>query len=158
MGLEITTADAADREWVGFAVRELLREISGDAQRELANFTQVYAEILDPRNGGGFIARDGRQEIGVVTYTRRSALRTGGTYFMIEELWVSPSARGLGAGAALIAAVVDRAMRNSVGVIEVGLPPFMYESLENVEKFYRKLGFNILGPRFRRALPVKETA
>ncbi|MGL5829564.1 MAG: hypothetical protein ACRC0L_08360, partial [Angustibacter sp.] len=87
MSLEITTAGAGDREWVGLAVRELLREISGRPDRELHNFAQVYAEILDPRNGGAFIAREGRNEVGVLTYTRRSAVRTGGPYFMIEELW-----------------------------------------------------------------------
>jgi GNAT superfamily N-acetyltransferase len=157
MRLEITTAGAADREWVGLAVRELLREISGDPHRELVNFPQVYPEIIDPRNGGGFIARDGRQEIGMVTYSRRAAVRTGGTYFMIEELWVAPAARSSGAGAALIEAVVDRATRNNVSVLEVGLPPFMYENLEKVEEFYRKLGFTTLGPRFRRALRVKES-
>ncbi len=168
VSVDIQDGTAADREWVSSAVRELLRESTGDPARELVNFAQVYSEILDPRIGGVFVAWRDSQEIGVITYTRRPSLRLGGIYYLIEDLWVSPQARRAGAGSGLIAAVADRARRNGISILEVGLPmepEFDDNSLRRgsgnvqpnlpslpTETFYRRAGFTPLGPRFRCAV------
>lgn len=152
MSVQISPGGPGDREWVSHAIRELLAESPAEPGSPPTNSDQIYAEILDPRNGGVFVARRGESEIGLLTYTRRSALRTAGIYYLIEELWVKPDARRLGAGSALVAAAADRAQRNGVQTIEVGLPVWAREELATSAPFYAQAGFTSWGPRLRRAL------
>jgi hypothetical protein len=55
-------------------------------------------------------------------------------------------------GVALLAALAERLRAIDVDRLEVGLPASSFEALADTEAFYRRNGFQSLGPRMRRVL------
>lgn len=58
---------------------------------------------------GGFLAWDGERAVGMVNWVRHPSCWTAGDYCYLQDLFVDPAARGLGAGRALIEAVYAEA-------------------------------------------------
>lgn len=57
--------------------------------------------------------------VGVVVLAFRPGVSAGASFASIEDLYVSPDARGRGAGRALLAAVEERCRARGVSYIEV---------------------------------------
>jgi GNAT superfamily N-acetyltransferase len=80
-----------------------LIEALGYPNIEQVDFKQAFAEVLNHRDSLVFIAEkaDG-QAIGLMTISHRPQLRLAGILVCIDELVIADSARGLGAGGALL--------------------------------------------------------
>ena len=86
-----------------------------------------------------FIAEEGGAPIGMVTYSEVYLTALGGAIFAIQDLYIEPRARRLGAGRALVSAVAAAA-------IERGIPLIQLTVMDDnpARKFYRCLGFEHL--------------
>lgn len=86
-----------------------------------------------------FLAEQAVTAIGMITYSEVYMTALGGSIFSIQDLYVDPSRRKLGAGRALVAEVAGAA-------IERGVPLIQLNVLDSnpARKFYRRLGFQPL--------------
>jgi GNAT superfamily N-acetyltransferase len=94
------------------------------------------------------VATDGDKLFGVATVSFNLGIRFGGEYAQLEELYVSPQARGQNAGALLVRAIIDAAKTR--GCAEIGL--YLVESTTHNRPFYEKLGFRTVGDEMRQPL------
>jgi GNAT superfamily N-acetyltransferase len=81
-------------------------------------FLELLARHVDAGTFEVFVARLG-EAAGVATVSYRPAAATGGEFAAIEDLYVRPEYRGLGAGKALVRAVEERCVERSISYIEV---------------------------------------
>jgi GNAT superfamily N-acetyltransferase len=75
-------------------------------------------------------------------------MRYGGEYCQLEELIVTPAARGKKLGGLLVQKVVDNAKAR--GSAEIGL--YLVEATEHNRPFYEKYGFVAVGTEMRQKL------
>jgi GNAT superfamily N-acetyltransferase len=140
-----------DAQAVALAARSLLSELgAGQTPMDEA----VLAMLLEhPEEATVLIAEEaGGRLVGLLGAGWPLALRAGGRYGLIEELWVLPERRGAGVGSLLLAALVEYARERGVAMLEVGLPGERFERLEATRCFYAAGGFDQLGRRMRRRL------
>jgi GNAT superfamily N-acetyltransferase len=150
MNVEVNFAAEADAGEVRYAVESLLRELSGNPTRTLEDFAATFLALSSRDTGGVLVARDAdtRALLGVLTYSLQIALRTGGNHCVIQELWVSDTARGGGAGSRLMDFLRREAVPD-VAQIEVGLPGDGFAHLPSTRAFYEGCGFELIGARAR---------
>lgn len=88
-----------------------------------------------------FLAELAATIIGMVTYSEVYMTALGGAVFSIQDLYVDPARRKLGAGRALVTEVAAAA-------IERGVPLIQLNVLDSnpARKFYHRLGFRHLHP------------
>jgi GNAT superfamily N-acetyltransferase len=79
------------------------------------------------------------------------ALYAGGSYGVIDEMYVDPAHRAGGVGRLLIDAVKDLARRKGWVRVDVTAPPG--ERWRRTVRFYEKQGFVFTGPKLRFKLP-----
>lgn len=154
----IRRADASDVPYLDDAVGRLIAELRAvpyqepdpsDAQRSEAALSLVRGEF--PGSAHVAVGEAGRR-LGIITASYQSAIRTGGRYALIQELWVASSARGLGVGSALVTALCAAAGASGSRVVEVGLPRPASPVFAQTRSRYTRWGFEELGPRMRRSL------
>lgn len=88
-----------------------------------------------------FLAEAGGAPIGMITFSEVYMTALAGSIFSIQDLYVEPDRRRLGAGRALVAAVAAAAVERGVPLIELAVMD------DNpARKFYRRLGFRHLEP------------
>jgi GNAT superfamily N-acetyltransferase len=155
--LRVRLATAADEAAVLAAVRDLIRELASDPAYELPAGAALTFQRLVAGDVGGCVlvaeADDAASLLGVATISLQAALRAGGRYAELQELWVAPTARSRNVGAALIAAADHYCRDQEVSILEVGLPSPAFPHLERTSAFYEKLQFALIGPRRRRIVP-----
>jgi ribosomal protein S18 acetylase RimI-like enzyme len=86
-----------------------------------------------------FVAEQASALIGMVTYSENYMTALGGPIFTIQDLYVAPGRRKLGAGRALLAKVAAAALEGGVPLIELSVL-----DSNPARKFYRRLGFQHL--------------
>jgi len=109
---------------------------------------QVFDELLSQTRGQIVIAEEDGVILGMVTVSYNLALRYGGEYCQLEELIVTPAARGKKLGGLLVQKVIDNAKKR--GSAEIGL--YLVESTEHNRPFYEKYGFIAVGTEMRQRL------
>ena len=75
-------------------------------------------------------------------------MRYGGEYCQLEELIVTPAARGKNVGGRLVQGAIDNARAR--GCAEMGL--YLLETTEHNRGFYAKYGFEVIGTEMRMKL------
>ena len=75
----------------------------------------------------------------------QEALRTGGRYAIVQEMYVDRSMRGSGIGAEVMRFVLGHASAVGCEVVELGTPV----DGERAVAFYEGLGFRSVGARLR---------
>ncbi len=152
MEVTVRQAGTGDLDAVLAAVLGLLRELTGDSRRELPAGTRdaACAFIRDRAVGTVLVATTAAGEVvGVLGASCQVAIRTGGRYLLIQELYVFPAHRGGGVGDRLIRHLVDDAIHRGVSLIEVGPPGSGFTYQSRTLDFYRNQGFTEVGPRMR---------
>jgi GNAT superfamily N-acetyltransferase len=175
VGWEIRPAREADAPAVAAAVADLVAELGGSppppaaieaearahvADPSLGIVLVAVAATLDPRSSSQFpVHRPGNCEhtavgelVGVLGASWARALQVAGRLLTIEVLWTRREWRDRGVGAGLVEALATRAAVEGAGRVEVGLPREGFAALRATERFYLANGFELLGPRMRRAL------
>jgi branched-chain amino acid aminotransferase len=158
-GLTVRRAGDGDLDVVLSGVLGLLRELSGDPTRALAAGSRESARAIigDRSLGTVLVASTGAGEAaGILTASCQSAIRAGGPYLLIQELYVSPEHRSAGVGAELIRHLARDAAERGLTLVEVGLPGPGSDTRSRTRGFYLRQGFTETGPRMRRVLEEGE--
>ena len=143
--MELRAATVDDRE----ACRALLDELgqaTGSAHRTFRD--RVFDDLASGERGRIIVAEEDGRLLGMATVSYNVALRYDGEYCQLEELIVSPAARGRQLGARLVERTLSDARQR--GCADYGL--YLVESTEHNRPFYEKLGFQAIGTEMRQAL------
>lgn len=109
----------------------------------------TFDALITGERGAIYVAED--DEIGVLGVASVSfnlAIRFGGEYCQLEELYVDPKARGRNCGGLLQQAVIDGARAR--GCAEVGL--YIAHRHADNRPFYEKFGYTEVGIEVRQKL------
>ena len=148
----VREAGAGDVEDVAAAVESLLLELGGRRPERHELETEVRALLEDPAGGSVLIAEADGEIVGILSASWQRAIHVPGVYATIQDLWVDGAWRSRGVGAELVEAVASQARARGVSRLEVGLPRESFAAIASTESFYRRNGFEHLGPRMRRLL------
>jgi len=151
-GLTVREASAGDAEGVATAVESLLGELGGRMPSRTEMEAEVQALLDDPHGGSVLIAEADGKIVGVLTASWQRAIHVPGVYATVQDLWVDEDWRSRGVGAELVEAIASQARTRGVSRLEVGLPRETFAAIASTESFYRRNGFEPLGPRLRRLL------
>lgn len=146
-------ARLSDTPQIVNGVCSLRAEIRGVASIEPTPEAEaVCRRIIEGQSPGAiFVAcSDDQQLIGLVTLSIQEAIRVGGSYGLIQELWVHPEHRSYAIGAGLVEAVESYCRKEGLGNIEVGLPSQHFPQHQRTYRFYQRCGFVEQGPRMRK--------
>ena len=113
-----------------------------------ASLEAAFKALLTQERGQVVIAEEEGVVLGMASASYNMALRYGGEYCALEELIVTPAARGRKLGGLLVQKVVDNAIAR--GCAEIGL--YLVESTEHNRVFYEKYGFISVGTEMRQRL------
>ena len=125
---------------------ELTETLTGPSRAP--GWAETFRVLLDGSRGEVLVASDAGEPLGVATVSYNLAIRYAGEYAQLEELIVTPAARGKNAGGLLVGTAVERA--RSRGCAEFGL--YLVASTEANRPFYEKYGFEYVGSELRQRL------
>jgi GNAT superfamily N-acetyltransferase len=148
----VREAGAGDVEAVASAVESLLTELGGHRPERSEIETEARALLDDPEGGSVLIAEADGEVVGLLSASWQRAIHVPGIYATIQDLWVDEAWRSRGVGAELVEAIASQARGRGVSRLEVGLPRETFAAIASTESFYRRNGFEHLGPRMRRLL------
>lgn len=148
----VREAQAADVEGVATAVESLLAELGGRSPARPELEAETRALLEDREDGSVLIAEADGKIVGVLSASWQRAIHVPGVYATIQDLWVNEDWRSRGVGAELVEAIASQARTRGVSRLEVGLPRETFAAIASTESFYRRNGFEPLGPRMRRLL------
>jgi GNAT superfamily N-acetyltransferase len=148
----VREAGAEDVTAVAVAIESLLAELGGRRPERSQLEAEVKALLADPEGGSVLVAEADGRLVGVLSASWQRAIHVPGVYATIQDLWVDAAWRSRGVGAELVEAIASQARRRGVGRLEVGLPRETFAAIASTESFYRRNGFEPLGPRMRRLL------
>jgi ribosomal protein S18 acetylase RimI-like enzyme len=148
----IRPATHADAAAVAAAVEQLLVELGGRRPPRQELEAEIEAALDDPGIGATIVAAAGEEIVGVLSASWQRALHVPGRYATLQDLWVHPEWRSRGIGAELVDELVALCEARGVARIEVGLPRESFDAIGATEAFYRRNGFEHLGPRMRRLI------
>jgi GNAT superfamily N-acetyltransferase len=148
----VRQADDGDVEGVATAVASLLDELGGRMPAPAEMEAEVQALLDDPHGGSVLIAEADGEIVGVLTASWQRAIHVPGVYATVQDLWVDEDWRSRGVGAELVEAIASQARTRGVSRLEVGLPRETFAAIASTESFYKRNGFEHLGPRMRRLL------
>jgi len=154
----VREAGAEDVEGVATAVASLLTELGGRMPSRAEMEAEVQALLDDPQSGSVLIAEADGKIVGVLTASWQRAIHVPGVYATVQDLWVDEDWRSRGVGAELVEAIASQARTRGVSRLEVGLPRETFAAIASTESFYKRNGFEHLGPRMRRLLAVESEA
>jgi len=149
---------AEDVEGVVTAVASLLTELGGRTPTRAEMEAEVQALLDDPQGGSVLIAEADGKIVGVLTASWQRAIHVPGVYATVQDLWVDEDWRSRGVGAELVEAIASQARTRGVSRLEVGLPRETFAAIASTESFYKRNGFEHLGPRMRRLLADESEA
>jgi GNAT superfamily N-acetyltransferase len=146
--VELRNATAADEA----RCVELLGELkSATKSGPIRPFGETFQMLLSKQRGEITLAQEDTETTGILgmaTVSYNLALRYGGEYCQLEELVVTPAARGKNIGGLLVQRIVDNARAR--GCAEIGL--YLLETTEHNRPFYEKYGFEVIGTEMRQTL------
>lgn len=143
MSIRIRTAEATDKDACLGLLSALGAATGGDMSDQAE---QMFSTFLTGARGELLVAEENGALLGMASCSYNIALRYGGEYCQLEELVVSPAARGKNIGAQLMQAAVAAAEER--GCAEFGL--YLVASTEHNRAFYEKFGFTAVGTEMRR--------
>ncbi|QES51449.1 hypothetical protein DEJ50_30000 [Streptomyces venezuelae] len=159
LDIEIRDAVPEDARFVEDAVLGLLHELAG-TPKEVTGLRAAFARLTDSGDPdcGALVAmapadRDAPAVVDLLTWSRQTALRVGGDYFLIQELWTHPAWRSLDIAARLMVTLRKRARAAGLPRIEVGLPGPSFPAFARTEAYYLREGFREIGPRMTMDVP-----
>lgn len=148
----VREAGTGDVEGVTTAVEALLGELGGRCPERSTLESEIRALLDDPAGGSVLIAEADGKIVGVLSASWQRAIHVPGVYATIQDLWVDGAWRSRGVGAELVEAIASQARGRGVSRLEVGLPRETFAAIASTESFYKRNGFEHLGPRMRRLL------
>ncbi len=151
MKISVRQANVVDVDVVAALVHQLLVELTPEGETPPA-VERVHAAtkalLADDTSVWAFLVEsDAGEALGVLTLKECASIYAGGRFGEISELYVIPSSRSKGVGLKLLAAAKDFGSLMGWGRLEVGAPDV--PKWKTTSAFYRRNGFDEIGPRFR---------
>lgn len=139
-------------------VHALLIELSGNPNTKIPDdIAKISRQMINGDIPGAIFIAHPQNDInrmsGFLSLTIQTALRTGGPYALIQELWVQPLLRSHRIGKSLLEAAENYCHNKHLGKLEVGLPSEKFQYARRTYDFYHSAGFSHIGPRMRRDIP-----
>ncbi|WP_284646264.1 GNAT family N-acetyltransferase [Paenibacillus silviterrae] len=148
--IQIRKANTNDAHTIALMVAKLLTELEGKSF-EQHSFTNAVKECMDTDLYTVFLAFSENEEcIGIVSVSLSRAVYAGGTFGIIQELYVQPEMRSLKIGQKLIKTIIDYGVNQQWKRIEVGAPNPL--NWQRTIDFYEREGFTAIGPRLKMVL------
>lgn len=145
MSINIRNANATDRA----ICLDLLSQLSAATGSEHSQVGgETFDALLDHSRGKVLVAEEDGTLLGMASFSFNLAMRYGGEYCQLEELIVTPQARGKNVGGQLVEASIAAARTR--GCAEYGL--YLVESTTHNQPFYEKYGFEMVGGEMRQRL------
>jgi GNAT superfamily N-acetyltransferase len=145
MGVEIRDAVKEDQT----RCVELLGELqSATESAGKLPIQDSFLSLLTKERGQIVVAVEGSAILGMASVSYNLAMRYGGEYCLLEELIVTPAARGKNLGGLLVQKTIDNARAR--GCAEMGI--YLVETTEHNRPFYAKYGFEVVGTEMRQRL------
>ena len=145
MNIELRNQRPGDKE----RCLQLLAALSSTTETSAGHQIGDSFEILLQKTRGEIVvAAEGATILGMATVSYNLAMRYGGEYCQLEELIVTPEARGKNLGGLLVQRTIDNA--RSRGCADYGL--YLVETTEHNRPFYEKYGFSAVGTEMRQKL------
>jgi len=145
MSIELRNPTASEKG----ACLELLATLSSTTGSKFdGRVADSFEQLLDKKRGEIVVALEGATILGMATVSYNLAMRYGGEYCQLEELIVTPEARGKNIGGLLVQRTINNA--KSRGCADYGL--YLMESTEHNRPFYEKYGFVAVGTEMRQRL------
>ena len=123
-----------------------LGEATGNTAKPFSEHT--FNELIAGSRGRLIVAEEDGRLLGLAAVSYNLALRYDGEYCQLEELVVSPAARGKNLGARLVEQTLEDAAER--GCAEYGL--YLISSTEHNRPFYEKFGLEGVGTEMRKRL------
>ncbi len=115
----------------------------------LDSWSGTFDALVERERGAIYVAEDDELGVlGVASVSFNLAIRFGGEYCQLEELYVDPKARGKNCGGLLVQAVIDGARER--GCANVGL--YITHRHAGNRPFYEKYDFEDVGIEVRQKL------
>jgi GNAT superfamily N-acetyltransferase len=145
----VRPATTADAEAVARLLDRLMAEVGGLPTAGPDRDTLDAARRLLGLRGAvwGFLAETPQGAVGVAMVNERAAVRAGGLFGEITEIYVLPAVRDGGIGYALLGAVKALAARRGWAALEIGPPPG--PEWARLAAFLGREGFAVVGDRLR---------
>jgi GNAT superfamily N-acetyltransferase len=145
MSIDVRSAELEDKQ----SCLELLAALgSATGTSPDLPIGEAFEQLIEKRRGEVVVAAENATILGMATVSYNLAMRYGGEYCQLEELIVSPEARGKNIGGLLIQRTIDNA--RSRGCADYGL--YLVETTEHNRPFYEKYGFSAVGTEMRQRL------
>ena len=145
MSIDVRSAELEDRQ----SCLELLAALmSATEDSPDLPIGEAFEQLIDKKRGEIVVAAENSTILGMATVSYNLAMRYGGEYCQLEELIVSPEARGKNIGGLLMQRTIDNA--RSRGCADYGL--YLVETTEHNRPFYEKYGFSAVGTEMRQRL------
>lgn len=138
--ISVRQASIDDAPLVTRLAQCLLSELGGFQTGDSADLVIFCTQLLASGHYTAFLAYDANgTPVGLLTLNEVSALYVAGSLGWIQELYVAPEARSLGAGQRLLAAAIAYGRERGWQRLEVNTPDA--ESWPRTVAFYRREGF-----------------
>ncbi len=145
MSIELRSAVADDEA----RCVELMSELkSATGSRPALPVEDSFRQLVTKERGEIVLSVEDGEVLGMAAVSYNLAMRYGGEYCQLEELVVTPNARGKNIGGLLVQRIVDDARAR--GCAEMGL--YLVETTEHNRPFYAKYGFQPVGTELRQDL------
>ncbi|MED4453052.1 GNAT family N-acetyltransferase [Metabacillus fastidiosus] len=153
----IRPAEDKDINRIIEAIASLITELSGGSDAVLPDTAKDVCNRLIKNQSRGviFIAETVSPEaffLGCITASIQEAIYIGGSYTLIQELYVHPMFRNQKIGSQLIYAVEQYCKEKGMNTLEVYLPLHSFIDYEKTLNFYEKEGFSVFGPRMKKKI------
>ncbi|MCQ6557254.1 GNAT family N-acetyltransferase [Paenibacillus mendelii] len=147
--LKIRKANIKDSVIVSNMINKLDSELSGISYTENEDLVKISGELLhESVNYIVFLAYEGTDNyVGLISVTESNAVYAGGRFGIIHELYVTPERRSANIGGQLFNVVKALGKEKEWKRIEVGAPNSI--KWGRTIDFYRRMGFEEIGPRMK---------
>jgi len=151
----VRRAEKEDLEFINYALIELLKELRGTEKIEqISGLEQTFKNIISDTKLGIILigCSPDDQSIGYLSFSFHPALHCGGDFAVFEELWVNPDRRSSWIGILLIREAERYISERGISRIEVGLANYNYTNYKHLYEFYKRLGYEDIGPRLKKTI------
>lgn len=129
-------------------LKELYLELGDEAESIRFLDKEFIVKILNSGKTEIHLAKIDEQEVvGILTLTECQSIYAGGSYGLIDEMFIKPEFRSRNIGKALIQKIIIIGKQRNWKRIDVTAP--VEDKWKRTVDFYRKCGFKFTGPKLK---------
>ncbi len=148
MEILVERATHKDIDSIIFLLKELYSELGEETESINYLNEEFLNHILNSEQTEIFLAKTSDHTLtGVLTVTESQSIYAGGTYALLDEMYIKPEFRSSGIGSSLIDKIKELGKKRNWKRIDVTAPT--EERWKGSINFYEKCGFVFTGPKLK---------